>query len=95
VYLERPFGRDGFYPRLAGLQRPALFVWASHDRLIPSAFARHVAEWLPAAEQIVLDACGHAPQVERPEQVNGLLRRFFARVDALEAPGAVRRAAAA
>jgi pimeloyl-ACP methyl ester carboxylesterase len=95
VYLDRPFGRDGFYPRLAGLERPALFVWASHDRLIPSAFSQHVAEWLPAAEQIVLDACGHAPQVERPEQVNGLLRRFFARVDALEAPGAVRRAAAA
>jgi pimeloyl-ACP methyl ester carboxylesterase len=95
VYLDRPFGRDGFYPRLAGLQRPALFVWASHDRLIPAALARHVAEWLPAAEQIVLDACGHAPQVERPEQVNGLLRRFFARVDALETPAGVaaRRAA--
>jgi pimeloyl-ACP methyl ester carboxylesterase len=95
VYLDRPFGRDGFYPRLAGLQRPALFVWASHDRLIPAGLARHVAEWLPAAEQIVLDACGHAPQVERPEQVNGLLRRFFARVDALETPAgaAARRAA--
>jgi pimeloyl-ACP methyl ester carboxylesterase len=89
VYLDRPFGRDGFYPRLAGLQRPALFVWASHDRLIPAALARHVAEWLPAAEQIVLDSCGHAPQVERPEQVNGLLRRFFARVDALETPAGV------
>ena len=37
-------------------------------------------------EQIVLDACGHAPQVERPEQTNGLLRRFFARVDALDVP---------
>jgi pimeloyl-ACP methyl ester carboxylesterase len=95
VYLDKPFGRDGFYPRLAGLQRPALFVWASHDRLIPAGFARHVAEWLPAAEQIVLDACGHAPQVERPDQVNGLLRRFFARVDALETPAGVaaRRAA--
>ncbi|MDQ6915556.1 MAG: alpha/beta fold hydrolase, partial [Actinomycetota bacterium] len=86
VYLDRPFGRDGFYPRLAALQRPSLFVWASHDRLIPAAFARHVAEWLPGAEQIVLDACGHAPQVERPEQVNGLLQRFLARVDALDAP---------
>jgi pimeloyl-ACP methyl ester carboxylesterase len=96
VYLDRPFGRDGFYPRLATLQRPALFVWASHDRLIPAAFARHVAEWLPAAEQIVLEGCGHAPQVERPEQVNGVLRRFFARADALEAParGLGRRRAA-
>jgi pimeloyl-ACP methyl ester carboxylesterase len=38
---------------------------------------------LPAAEQIVLEGCGHVPQVERPEQTNGLLRRFFARSDAL------------
>jgi pimeloyl-ACP methyl ester carboxylesterase len=97
VYLDKPFGRDGFYPRLAQLERPALFVWASHDRLIPASFARHVAEWLPAAEQIVIEACGHAPQVERPEQINGLLRRFFARLDALEAPlrAPARRQAAA
>jgi pimeloyl-ACP methyl ester carboxylesterase len=83
VYLDRPFGRDGFYPRLAKLEPPALFAWSSHDKLIPAGFSRHVAEWLPTAEQIVLDGCGHAPQVERPEQTNGLLARFFARVDAL------------
>ena len=43
----------------------------------------HVAKWLPSAEQIVLENCGHVPQVERPEQTIGLLQRFFARVDAL------------
>ena len=31
----------------------------------------------------MLENCGHVPQVERPEQVNGLLERFFSRVDAL------------
>ena len=98
VYLDKPFGKGGFYPRLAELTRPAMFVWSSHDRLIPAGFARHVSEWLPAAEQIVIDACGHAPQIERPQQTNSLLRRFFARVDALEVPGRpsrARRAAAA
>jgi pimeloyl-ACP methyl ester carboxylesterase len=94
VYLEAPFGARGFYPRLSGLRRPALFVWASHDRLIPPAFSRHVARWLPDAEQIVIDGCGHAPQVERPDQTHGLLRRFFARAEALDAaPAAARRAA--
>jgi pimeloyl-ACP methyl ester carboxylesterase len=83
VYLERPFGDGGFYTRLADLEPPALFVWGSHDRMIPAAFARHVAEWLPGAEQIVLEDCGHVPQVERSEQTNGLLQRFFARADAL------------
>lgn len=83
IYLDAPWGKNGFYARLAELEAPALFVWGSHDRVIPAGFKRHVAEWLPSAEQIVLDGCGHVPQVERPEQVNGMLGRFFAGVDAL------------
>src|SRR3954466_8007775 len=93
IYLETPFGRKGFYPRLAGLRPPALFVWSSHDRLIPERFRPHVepclphvARWLPQAEQVVLQGCGHVRQVERPDQTNGLLERFFARVDALGGP---------
>jgi pimeloyl-ACP methyl ester carboxylesterase len=93
IYLEAPFGRTGLFPRLAQLQPPALFVWSSHDRLVPAGFRRHVEQWLPSAEQIVLDDCGHVPQVERPERTNGLLERFFARVDALGAPRPERQAA--
>jgi len=85
IYLEAPFGRRGFYPRLAGLQAPALFVWGSQDRLIPAGFSRHVAQWLPDAEQITLDGCGHVPQIERPAQTIGLLRRLFSSTDALVA----------
>jgi len=97
IYLDKPYGRDGFYPRLAELTRPSLFVWSSHDRLIPAGFARHVSDALPGAEQIVIDACGHAPQIERPDQTNGLVGRFLARVDALGVPSrtAARRAKAA
>ena len=93
IYLEKPFGRGGFYPRLAGLKAPAMFVWSSHDKLIPAAFQRHVERWLPSAEQILLDGCGHVPQVERPDHTNGLLERFFARVDALGLPRRGLRAA--
>jgi pimeloyl-ACP methyl ester carboxylesterase len=71
------------------IRAPALFVWGSHDRVIPPAFARHVAQWLPSAEQIVLEGCGHVPQVERPEQTIGLLERFFGRIDALGSVPAV------
>ncbi|MBA3329229.1 MAG: alpha/beta fold hydrolase [Solirubrobacterales bacterium] len=85
IYLEAPFGREGFYPRLAELQAPALFVWGSHDTLVPAAFGRHVERWLPGAEQIVLEGCGHVPQVERAVQTTGLLQRFFAQIDALGA----------
>jgi pimeloyl-ACP methyl ester carboxylesterase len=81
IYLEAPFGRHGFYPRLAGLRPPALFVWGSHDPLVPPAFSRHVRRWLPQAEQLTIESCGHVPQVERPEETNELLLDFFARAE--------------
>ncbi len=89
LYLDAPFGARGFYPRLADLEAPALFVWGERDPLISAGFARHVAEWLPGAEQVVLDGCGHVPQVERPGQTAALLQGFLL---AARAP-ALRRAA--
>jgi pimeloyl-ACP methyl ester carboxylesterase len=86
IYLEAPFGRHGFYPRLAELQPPALFVWGSHDPLVPPAFGRHVRKWLPGAQQVIIDGCGHVPQVERPEETSELLMRFFARAEQAPLP---------
>jgi pimeloyl-ACP methyl ester carboxylesterase len=95
IYLEAPYGRNGFYGRLSTLEPPALFVWGSHDRVIPPAFGRHVKRWLPSAEQIVLEGCGHVPQVERAEETAQLLEDLFRRADALDpvAVGSARKAA--
>jgi pimeloyl-ACP methyl ester carboxylesterase len=79
IYLEAPFGRKGFYPRLAELEPPALFVWGSDDVVVPAGFARHVQKWLPDAEQVTIESCGHVPQVECAEECNALIESFFAR----------------
>jgi pimeloyl-ACP methyl ester carboxylesterase len=83
IYLDEPFGRDGFYTRLTDLEPPALFVWSSHDKLVPPKLRHYVERALPAADHVLLDGCGHVPQVERPERTNGLIRRHLARADAL------------
>jgi pimeloyl-ACP methyl ester carboxylesterase len=88
IYLEAPYGRNGFYPRLAELKPPALFIWGTHDALIPAAFGRHVRKWLPDAEQVTIEDCGHVPQVERPAETNELLQSFFARHELELAPAA-------
>jgi pimeloyl-ACP methyl ester carboxylesterase len=80
IYLDEPYGEDGFYARLAALEPPALFIWGDSDRIIPPGFGRHVAEALPSADQVVLEGCGHVPQVELPEQTNRLIRNRIASV---------------
>jgi pimeloyl-ACP methyl ester carboxylesterase/putative sterol carrier protein len=74
IYLDEPHGEAGFYARLAELEPPALFIWGAEDWLIPAGFARHVEDALPRARQVILEDCGHVPQVELPEQTNRLIR---------------------
>lgn len=91
IYLEEPFGPNGFWTRLADLSVPALFVWGDEDPLVPYAFARHVREALPNAEHLLLRECGHAPQVELPEETNAALKSFIARNSSSVAPRTMAR----
>jgi pimeloyl-ACP methyl ester carboxylesterase len=93
LYLSEPFGRGGFYPRLAELAVPSLFVWGTHDTQIPASLGDHVERWLPSAEQVLIDDCGHVPQVEHPEDTGDLLLEFFARFDVAGSAGAAEAAA--
>jgi pimeloyl-ACP methyl ester carboxylesterase len=77
LYLDEPFGEDGFWPRLEKLGAPALFVWGRRDTLVPLGFARHVAAALPRARHLELD-CGHVPQIERPRETHAALAQFLA-----------------
>ena len=80
IYLDKPFGRGGFYPRLSELAAPVA-VRLGHARPAHPARASSATSrrWLPRAEQIVLENCGHVPQVERPEQVNAHARAASSR----------------
>jgi pimeloyl-ACP methyl ester carboxylesterase len=90
IYLDEPHGDAGFWSRLSRLAPPALFVWGDEDRLVPAEFARHVGEALPTARQVVLDECGHVPQVELTERTNKLVRDHI-RTAALGEPETVTR----
>ncbi|MCW2613231.1 MAG: Pimeloyl-ACP methyl ester carboxylesterase [Frankiales bacterium] len=77
IYLEDAYGKNGFWQRLPGLLPPAMFIWGDRDRLVPSSFARHVADALPSAGSIVMEDCGHVPQFEHPETTNLMVRGFL------------------
>ena len=73
IFLEHS---EEFWERLGTLEREALFVWGRHDGIVPTSFAPHVREALPAAKHTELD-CGHVPQIERPAETEAVLRRFL------------------
>jgi pimeloyl-ACP methyl ester carboxylesterase len=91
IYLEEPNGAKGFYTRLAELEPPAMFVWGDEDPLVPLAFSRYVHDALPDARQVVLEQCGHVPQVEHPVDANALVHDFIGQAQASAGERAAKR----
>jgi pimeloyl-ACP methyl ester carboxylesterase len=79
IYLDEPHGEDGFWTRLRELSAESLFIWGTHDRLVPTSFMHYVEEALPAARHVELD-CGHIPQIESPRQAHAAIAKFLSEV---------------
>jgi pimeloyl-ACP methyl ester carboxylesterase len=63
---------------LVGLVRqPALVILGAMDRIIDPVESASVARRLPKGRIKLLERCGHAPQIERAEEVNRLVVRFL------------------
>jgi pimeloyl-ACP methyl ester carboxylesterase len=80
IYLDEPYGPEGFWTRLPGLRPESLFVWGTRDTVVPLSFARHVSDALPHAYRLDLP-CGHVPQLERPQETHDAVTRFLLRGD--------------
>ena len=56
---------------------PLLVVAGAEDHLIPPEVARELAAASPNGRAEVLDACGHLPAMERPDDFNPILATFL------------------
>lgn len=69
----------GGAPLGAGLTMPLMIIQGSDDKVTPAANnAQLLAAALPHAQLVMLDGCGHLPEVEMPERVNAMVRAFLA-----------------
>lgn len=78
IYMDEPYGTDGFWTRLKKLAPDSLFVWGKQDMLVPHSFMRHVERALPRARHVELP-CGHVPQLEMPGRTHEAMHRFLTR----------------
>jgi len=72
------FGAFELRSRLPALTIPSLLIWGKEDRFAPVSIGRDLAPLLPRTEYVEVENGGHAVFRDQPEQVNGLLGRFFA-----------------
>jgi pimeloyl-ACP methyl ester carboxylesterase len=59
------------------VKAPTLVIWGAHDTWIPPADADLFVRDLPGARKVVIEACGHVPQEEKPEEVARLMDEFI------------------
>ena len=62
------------------IKLPALILWGDDDKIMPPDYARLWRERLPDARLVMIEKCGHVPQVEKMSETIGPLRDFLAEV---------------
>jgi proline iminopeptidase len=77
---EHEFGELHALDALAAAEIPVLAVGAEHDRGMPVAAARRIAETAPRGELAVIEGAGHFPFAEDPEAYWGAVAEWLARV---------------
>jgi pimeloyl-ACP methyl ester carboxylesterase len=76
-----PLPDKGLKKRIHRVSAPTLVIWGKEDRLVPPVYAEEFGRRIAGARVQVVDAAGHAPQLEQPEKVARMVADF------LEAPG--------
>ncbi len=65
------------YREVGNLGKPTLLIWGKNDTTVPLDHSRDLLAAVPHAEFHLIEACGHIPHYERPQEVNPLLLRFL------------------
>jgi pimeloyl-ACP methyl ester carboxylesterase len=75
----RPYMFNPSLPHLAGAVKelPTLILWGADDGIIPSSAGGAYQESITGSELVVLDNCGHRPEVEKTAEFLDHLKRFF------------------
>ena len=66
------------YKWLHRIDVPALILWGASDRLYPPAYAEEFHRLIPGSRVTVIPACGHLPNIEKPDEFVNAITSFAA-----------------
>lgn len=70
-------GEDVLDGKLDALKHPTLLVWGREDALTPLSAGERFKSEIPNSELLIIEKCGHVPQLEKPEEFNAAVLNFF------------------
>ena len=77
-FLAGSLAEDQFEnEKIGNLTMPTLIIWGSDDRLFSLDEARSYDKALHASKLVIIDHCGHMPQLEQPAAFNKALIDFL------------------
>lgn len=77
VRLGRSAKNDHLGERLHLVNVPTLLVWGRNDAVTPPEVAEQFHALLPRSRLEWIDRCGHAPQVECPDELGEVVARYL------------------
>lgn len=63
--------------KLSALKKPTLIIWGREDKLTPLALGERFKQEIGGSELLVLEKCGHVPQLEKAPEFNAALMKFL------------------
>jgi pimeloyl-ACP methyl ester carboxylesterase len=79
-------GEDFLDGKVKAVKAPTLVLWGKDDGLTPLGLGKAFAEDIPGAQLLVIDQCGHVPQIEKPAEFNAALLKFLGAAQTAQAP---------
>jgi len=71
-----PIPDKGLKKRIHRVKAPTLLIWGADDRLVPPVYAEEFRRQIAGARIETVNGAGHAPHLEQPGTVAGLVRDF-------------------
>ncbi|MDX2158419.1 MAG: alpha/beta hydrolase [Hyphomicrobiaceae bacterium] len=59
------------------IDRPTLVLWGDSDPIFPAAYAEAYGRLIPGAKAVVIERCGHQPNVEHPAETATAITTFI------------------
>lgn len=70
-------GDDYIDDKVKNIKAPTLVIWGREDGLTPLAMGEAFAQDISGAQKLIIEKCGHVPQLEKAMEFNAGLLKFL------------------